>query len=441
MAPSPESLPDHDIVVTEDYAHNVFFTTARSGLVVVTSNNASFNSSVNSKWSASLLIWRELVTGAITIDKRLTKMPKNPVVVIDTMRLDDKEVSQVLEVLPVTCPAILLHAPEEANLSHFVHQNIVAIWADDSSLGQRWSDFQNTQALNRSRKLYFDFARSEYAKAFRQNLSLYNFQIANAVVREGTSFIPVKDGTQILLIELNTKHSNTIEYLKKLRLSHETDALGIIVFADSIDDNLRCELLAAGADDLHNSNRSINELRLRLYSLARHQTRSQQIRHNAYRFPGSIAYNAEFLINTGTKLYASAQREVITMALGVIRLVFVDLENSSNLTAMERNELIQRVAEFCARNLRETDLFAQAGEREFIALVTCVGKNNISSIFNRLSQEVGSLVERHSEGRVQVRMEIGVTCELGSSFNNMLERAHLALTAAEKSEHVSLVVK
>jgi len=440
MSALPKSLPEPLNDVTAEYSLSAIKSRARAGFVVVCGESAEFDGSVCENWASSKVIWSELSSGAIAVDSRLSKLARDPVVVLDLSSLESDQILVAMNLIPAVCPVVLLCSEDAPHGEQLAYDNIVFRLINNATLGQQWAEFQSMRAYNRLRLVVIDMTTTERASEISRYLVLRSFQTVVASEREATTFVHASDGSQVLYLELSADSDKTAHYVQKLRLSHESDALGVIVEVPPLAHAARCDLLAAGVDELFEPAWSLRELELKILALSREQTRAQQIRLDAYRFPGSLAYNTDYLISAGTKLYASAQREVITMALGVMKVVFVEGENTAEISVQERNKLTQSVASYCCKNLRETDLFAQAGECEFIALVTCVGRNNISRVFGRLTAEINKLVERSSDGRLGVRMDIGVTCELGSSFKKMLERAQVALSIAEQNADNSIVV-
>jgi len=142
-------------------------------------------------------------------------------------------------------------------------------------------------------------------------------------------------------------------------------------------------------------------------------------------------YNRRRLFGLGEQLHANAKRGLITSVAALIDADFFKKINDNHGHAMGDYALV-KIASTLKNSLRKSDVVARFGGEEFVCVAIIKKEDDALPLFEKLRKNVAAIELYTDTGkRVPITVSIGVTTQLGESFDDMLKLADSAVYVAK----------
>ncbi|WP_169569014.1 diguanylate cyclase [Sneathiella limimaris] len=221
------------------------------------------------------------------------------------------------------------------------------------------------------------------------------------------------------------------DFIKKLRLGRDPEDLAIVGIAPKDHNRFAADLIRFGADDFIQTPLDADEFETRV---AMNMNKMDML--NELMFRATTDYltklpNRMFFMDSAPNLFASAQRGQITIDIAMIDMDrFKRINDTYGHEAGD--EILAEVANALKSILRNTDILARMGGEEFCLLAVNVDKDHRESFFNSLREAIATLRFNYGGEDVRVTASMGIASELGSSIEDMINRADKGLYQAKK---------
>ncbi|CAK0782358.1 two-component system, cell cycle response regulator [Gammaproteobacteria bacterium] len=212
----------------------------------------------------------------------------------------------------------------------------------------------------------------------------------------------------------------------------------IIGISSTCDSSLTARFLKSGANDTLPKPVQVEEFYSRVTNHMDVLDYIAQVEESAYRDYLTKLHNRRYLFDAGERLFASACRNQVSLAIAMLDIDFFKRINDTHGHAVGDRALIH-VAQLLMRSLRKTDILARLGGEEFCVLT--VNTQDPSTLFDRIRAELAAMEIPLIENQVlRMTISIGVNLNLGATLDQTISRADQALYEAKHTGRNRVVV-
>lgn len=231
---------------------------------------------------------------------------------------------------------------------------------------------------------------------------------------------------------------NGLTLIEAIRKDYRREEMAILGMSNATDKELMVKLLKTGANDYMTKPIMVDEFYCRVSQTVNMVRNVRTIKESSTTDYLTRISNRRSLFDLGQVLYANAKRETIHIALAMIDVDHFKAVNDTYGHDAGDQVLIS-LAETFKQAVRTADVVARFGGEEFVCVTVVKKPNDAYDVFERLRLEVDNHAIQLDDQQLKVSISIGVTIELGDSFEDMIIRADRALYQA-KSEGRNRVV-
>lgn len=237
--------------------------------------------------------------------------------------------------------------------------------------------------------------------------------------------------TQLLLIDEKCRNIGGFNIIQSIRKNYSSEHLAILGMIVQRDPELIAEMFAVGANDVIPISTDDVELLVRLKYHASMIKTVRELKRGVFRDDLTAAYTADYFYDVGKKLFAGAQRGSQQIGLAAINIDNFGVINE-RYGAPVGNYVLKSVANQLKQFTRDADFIARKEGDEFLCMISCVGRNNIRTVLDRIRSQIEKSGVWYGNERIPVTITVGGTTESGASLELMQTRAELALLQARK---------
>ena len=250
--------------------------------------------------------------------------------------------------------------------------------------------------------------------------------------KEALEVLEQHDDISLVITDYNMPEMNGLELIDAIRRDYRREDLAIIGVTDVSKAGLSVLLLKSGANDFLSKPFEIEEFYCRVTQNTNMISYVREIRDLATRDYLTKVYNRRHLYDVGEVLYANAKRGNVILAAAMVDADHFKAINDTYGHHIGDQALIA-LANALTLSLRNSDIVARYGGEEFACLAVIKKEDDAVLAFERVRKEVED-IELYSDGkRVRITVSIGVTTNLSSSLDEMLQRADAAVYEAKNS--------
>ncbi len=247
------------------------------------------------------------------------------------------------------------------------------------------------------------------------------------------------DDLCLVISDYNMPRMNGIELIQEIRNSRRRENIAILGLSAQDDKELISRFLKSGADDYMRKPLIIDEFYCRVFRCTNAIAYMRAIREAATCDYLTGVSNRRSLFDVGERIYARARKGQTTMAT-----IMIDADHFKQVNDTHGHDVGDRVlvaiANVLKTALRPTDVVARFGGEEFVCIASLNEIQDVDLVCERIRIAVETQQFELGGGDISITVSIGATCELTSSFGEMIKLADEGLYRAKKGGRNRCVV-
>ncbi len=352
--------------------------------------------------------------------------------IIDNSEISEEESAELFSALESQeIPTVSIYNRAN-NCTRVEYKSVIATLDRDKQLRQL-SEMAEGVFKNRRIRVIILHRNSQHRHYLEELLSGQFYTVMQAAdVAEAKEFLTLYPQSQILLLDEKFCVVDGIDVVETLRENNPIDRLAIIGMTVQRDPALISRLFESGASDVLTTSTDDIELLARIRFQLQSISKSRKLQQGAFSDYLTCAYSREYFYDAGNKIFASAQRGNLQLSFALVNIDNFNTINREYGLAVG-NAVLCSVADQLKRMIRETDIIARNEGDEFLCLLSCVGRNNIYPILERVRMQIEKKGAWNAKQHIPLSVSIGATPETGASLENMQIRAEMALQQAKQA--------
>lgn len=276
-----------------------------------------------------------------------------------------------------------------------------------------------------------------YLKAILQTQRLHVLEAGHG--RECLDVLGKRQDVSLVITDYEMPEMDGVQLTAAVRACYSSSRMGVIGISGSGETYLGVRFLKAGADDIVRKPFLVEEFVGRVNTCLDHLDNIQLIQEQANRDYLTKLYNRRYLFEAGNTLFNSAKRGQIQLAVAMLDIDFFKRINDSHGHDVG-DDAIVAVAKTLNHSFRGTDLVARMGGEEFCVLAVNPGAPE--AVFERCRKQIEALEIPLPDGDpLRLTVSAGVTDQVGSSLEEMINAADQALYEAKQGGRNRVVLK
>jgi diguanylate cyclase (GGDEF)-like protein len=235
---------------------------------------------------------------------------------------------------------------------------------------------------------------------------------------------------RLVITDFYMPRMDGFELTARIRSEFHKEELAIIGLSSYGDRALATRFIKNGANDFINKPIMPEELYTRLTQNIERIEYIHTIREASHRDYLTGLYNRRYFFETGQKLYASARRGHLNLALAMI-----DLDRFKSVNDRYGHEagdiVLAAVARRLSQQLREADLVARLGGEEFAVLTVNMDPGYLIDKFELIRNDIAAEPITIPGHDLFVTVSVGLCDELADSLSGMVNAADRNLYTAK----------
>lgn len=249
---------------------------------------------------------------------------------------------------------------------------------------------------------------------------------------EALNIIAEHPDITLVITDYNMPKMNGLALIEEIRRDYKREEMGILGMSVAKDSELTVQLLKTGANDYMTKPIMVDEFYCRVSQSVNMVRNVRIIKESSTTDYLTKISNRRSLFDLGNVLYANARRETLNIAVAMIDADYFKRIND-NFGHDAGDKVLVSLAATLKKAVRTTDVVARFGGEEFVCVTVVKHTEDALEVFERLRSEVEQNIIDFNDQQLKVTISIGVTTELGDSFEEMINRADKTLYRA-KSE-------
>ena len=349
------------------------------------------------------------------------------------MAMEEPDLDQCINGLQQNQVPVITVFNRRDNCSRVSSKNVIAsLDRDDKDQLATISSLAENIFNNRKTRIVVLHENRRHRDYLEALLNNHYFTVMQAEdVAEAMELLNLYPQTQLLLIDEKCRNIGGFNIIQSIRKNASLDHLAILGLTVQRDPQLISELFAAGANDVIPTSTDDAELLVRVNYHANTINTVRHLKRGVFRDNLTSAYTIEYFHDVGRKVFAGAARGGLQIGIAAI-----NVDNFSGINerygAAVGNYVLRSVADQLGKFTRDADFVARKEGDEFLCLISCVGRNSIRAVLERIRLEVEKTGVWYGNERIPVTLSIGGTTETGASLDMMQTRAEMALRQARK---------
>ncbi|MDJ0835329.1 MAG: diguanylate cyclase [Acidobacteriota bacterium] len=257
---------------------------------------------------------------------------------------------------------------------------------------------------------------------------------------EAVAILKENRNIKLALIDFRMPEMDGNEMIGRIRAFRGRDQLAIIGMSAHGKGSLSAKLLKSGANDFLRKPFVNEEFQCRVMQNLETIEHIAEIREASLRDCLTGLCNRGFFFRVGSRFHEIARRRDTGM---VVAMIDGDYFKRINDTYGHRagDMVLKHLAALLKKNLRGGDIVARYGGEEFGVVASHVDGDKIHETFDRLRQTVQDTPCETDGETIFLTVSIGIAVELGSNFEEMVDRADKMLYLAKEAGRNQVVVE
>ncbi len=236
---------------------------------------------------------------------------------------------------------------------------------------------------------------------------------------------------QLVITDKSMPNMNGIELIKEIRKRYAMEELAIMGISASEEPMMSVEFLRQGANDFITKPFIPEELFSRVISSLESLYYIQLAKKSAMNDFLTGLQNRRYLYETGLKLYENAKRQQLSI---IIAMIDVDhFKKINDRYGHEAGDLaLNKLGQLMLKEFRSSDVLTRYGGEEFCIILTNTNLRYAQEVMQRLCEKVEEMLIQTSKISFRMTISIGLTDQLGDSFDQMIASADAKLYQAKQ---------
>lgn len=364
-----------------------------------------------------------------------------PVAVVDLNLPDAPDGEAVNRVLREGTAVVVL----TGNMDQEMHDRISAKSVSDYIVKQNPGSIETVQRSVRrilrnleSKVLLVDDSPSSraYLKTLMETQRLTTLEAGNG--EEALKIVDQHRDIALVVTDYEMPGMDGVHLTATLRARHNSSKMAVVGLTGSDEHFLGVKFLKAGADDIVRKPFLVEEFIGRINNCLDHLDNIRIIEDQAHRDYLTHLYNRRYLFNAGNIFFENAQKGQIRLAAIMLDIDFFKRINDTYGHECGDKAIVS-VAQTLAVHFPHTHLVARMGGEEFCVLA--VDPPPLVAALENLRLAIAALqIPVHGKDAVRLTISIGACASLGTSLEDMIERADQALYQAKNSGRNRVVI-
>jgi len=243
----------------------------------------------------------------------------------------------------------------------------------------------------------------------------------------------------LVISDYNMPRMNGIELIQEIRSSHCREDIAILGLSAQDDNDLISRFLKSGADDYMRKPFITDEFYCRVFHCTNAIAYMRTIREAATCDFLTRVSNRRNLFDIGERIYARARKGQATIAT-----IMIDADHFKQVNDTYGHDTGDRVlvaiAHTLKTTLRPTDVVARFGGEEFVCIASLNEIQDVAVVCERIRMAIETMQIDLGSDDLSITVSVGATCELTSSFSDMIKLADEGLYQAKDNGRNRCVV-
>ncbi len=226
---------------------------------------------------------------------------------------------------------------------------------------------------------------------------------------EALKILQTHPDIKLLITDYHMPNVNGFELTQRIRQTHSKDQLAIIGLSGTTGSHtLSARFIKYGANDFINRPFIIEEFYCRITQNIEIVEQIQTIKESSNRDYLTGIFNRKYFFEAGTKLFATARRKQLPIAVAMIDIDHFKRINDDYGHAAGDTAL-QVVADTLNSRFRESDIVARFGGEEFCILLTGAEREDLRTLLEKLRSDIEKMSIPVNSDSIKLTISIGVT--------------------------------
>jgi diguanylate cyclase (GGDEF)-like protein len=235
----------------------------------------------------------------------------------------------------------------------------------------------------------------------------------------------------LVLTDYNMPNMDGFELTKQIRSRYRRDEMSIIGLSDQANSFLSAQFIKYGASDFINKPFLNEEFYCRVSQAIETIEHVNQIKDLSNKDFLTGLYNRRYFFETGSTLFANAQRQHINLSIALLDIDFFKKINDT-YGHDAGDVVLQHLSAIMQKRFRKTDIVARLGGEEFCILLVNDHCEESFTIFDNLRKTIAESEAVVNGIHIRFTVSIGVCTRLANSLEEMIKQADLLLYQAKE---------
>lgn len=235
---------------------------------------------------------------------------------------------------------------------------------------------------------------------------------------------------QLVITDKNMPNMGGIELIQEVRKNHSMNKLSVIGISASHESGLSVDFLKNGANDFITKPFMSEEILSRVISNLEMLHYIKLAEEAAVKDFLTGLYNRKYLFEAGSKLYANAKRESLSIVVAMIDIdYFKKINDRYGHTAGDK--ALKMLGELLDKEFRDSDIVSRYGGEEFCIILTNTEIKFAVEVMQRICSKVEAMIIEMQNISFRMTLSVGLSNNMGSSFDQMISFADEKLYKAK----------
>ncbi|HBG20280.1 MAG TPA: hypothetical protein DDY32_13670 [Desulfobulbaceae bacterium] len=244
----------------------------------------------------------------------------------------------------------------------------------------------------------------------------------------------------LILLDIVMPEMDGFELTKKIRLKYSRNEVAIIGMSGYGNNILSAKFIKYGASDFIIKPFLIEEFHCRVSQNVEILTHIRALEDAVTKDFLTGLYNRRHLFSVGSKLFASAKRNQISIATAML-----DIDHFKSVNDSYGHDVgdmaLRHLARLLRKNLRETDIVARMGGEEFCILLVNMEREALEPFLHQLCTKIANHHISCNDKVVSVTVSIGACATIHKSLDETLSIADRCLYRAKEQGRNMVVIE
>jgi len=339
-------------------------------------------------------------------------------------------------------PSIILTAKQyDQNNPLYKHDFIIDYVIKNGSYALDYTAYVVERFIENSKVdvLVVDDSRSFSAK-IKHLCKRYNINtILASCAEDAIKIMKSKNKIKLILVDYIMPGMNGLELTALMRKKYKKDEISIIALSSIKDKDVVAKFLKYGANDFIYKDFSDEEFYARVNSNLDIIKLFELSRDRANKDYMTGMYNRRYLFEKGTRIYEKTKKvdDYISCAI-------IDIDKFKNINDTYGHDIgdiaIKYIPKILNTFLDDNNLISRVGGEEFCIISKNISEREILDLYEQIREAFEESVLTIDDLELNFTVSIGLTTSFGSSFEDMLKKADLALYEAKETGRNKVVL-